>query len=458
MPFENRPAEKSSLEKQSQEQQRELILDVFYETMVLPATLAAGYTAVNAASDSLTRNTLQTLPAERQGLTKWWQANSSSAQQELFAAQEKGLARYVTNASTARAMAVSAYENQLMVAKEIIPHTADLEARVSALEKASPATLKAEANGLTNMTWGTKERSLAEATKFLKSPNLMLHSPHTIDVVSAYRDALRAPNFYGESFRLTLDTAAKEMHLRADSILAREFDLERLRTQHQTLSELGSAGSRLEAKAVLRQIGTAREVYMGEKLFVYGSKLGDLVTKAAGALEQRQMTMGERAVNEGALLSEVEKSSKVLGSQAEHAASRATGRLMTALGIAAFSTCVGGYTDYLLSQQLKVEMSDTRDRNAARLAIDGCLVPAFLLSDVPLRYRIPLAATAFGVGRVANLLASNISLSPKMTELLRPNQADTFLIGGAVMAPLGARYKAMSIAGALATGRIVNMF
>lgn len=102
---------------------------------------------------------------------------------------------------------------------------------------------------------------------------------------------------------------------------------------------------------------------------------------------------------------------------------------------------------------------DFKDTNSggARLAVDGCLVPAFLLNDMPLKYRIPLAATAFGAGRARSAIASDFTLAPRWEHVLRPNQADTFLTGGAVMAPLGAKYKAFAIAGALAAGRAVNM-
>lgn len=76
------------------------------------------------------------------------------------------------------------------------------------------------------------------------------------------------------------------------------------------------------------------------------------------------------------------------------------------------------------------------------------------------RARTTLSESDYAVTAVSIGLGKTIvsAISPGLSTLIQPNHADTSLTGAAVMAPLGGRYKAAAIGGALAIGRVVNYF
>lgn len=340
---------------------------------------------------------------------------------------------------------------------ELLPHTEALGVRTRAFSEASSDVLRAEARSLQVMASSPTNYALAETRKFLSGPNLALHNPRTIELVQAHQKALQSgirDISASSANRFLLNIHANDVAAYANNPSHKMYDLNWMRQQHATLARL--AKGKVGGQSLVSTVGNYdMEMGAGEKLFIRGTKLGDLVEVTGKQLIEKEMTAGELAANRAVLARELEKSSRVFAPVNPGAGNR----LLLGLGIAGISTAAGYNFDRALAHALNRERPDDRaDENAARLAVDGCLVPAFLLSDIPMRFRIPLVVTAFGAGRVGSFVNADNALSPELAKLLEPNHADTFLMGAAVMAPLSARYKAMGIVGALAAGRVVNLF
>ncbi|MBY0547710.1 MAG: hypothetical protein K2W95_10475 [Candidatus Obscuribacterales bacterium] len=444
-------------DKAEREQQQLAMESLYKELVILPAAFGAGYAAVTSPSESLNRRVLQTIPEERTGLVKWWRENSSMAQREVFAAQESAVSRYLGNVEIAKGLDARATTDFTRNLQELLPHTKALEVQTRAFAEANTSVISAESRSLEAMATSPKNFALAETKKFLTGPNLAIHNPGTIALVEAHQKALQSGiREIAESStnRFLLKIHANDLAAYASNPSHRQYDLNWMRQQHATLTRL--AEGKIGGQDLLNTVGVNNmEMGAGEKLFIRGTKLGDLVEVTAKQLIEKEMTVGELAANKAALTRELEQSSRVFA-QANHSAGT---NFLRALGVAGFSTAAGYNFDRALAHALNRERPDDRaDENAARLAVDGCLVPAFILSDIPMKFRVPLVITAFGAGRIGSFVNADNTLSPELAKLLKPNQADTFLMGAAIMAPLGARYKAMGIVGALAAGRVVNLF
>lgn len=462
---ENSVSEKSSNSRTQTEQQRQVGESMLQELIVLPAMFGAGYAAVNTAAEPLNLRVLQTVPEERAALVKWWRNNSSQANREVFAAQEQALSRVLSNTEIAKSLHATATADYIRTVEELLPHTKALGARVNAFAAAGSEVLRAEAESLRIMASSPTNLALAETKKFLSGPNLALHDARTIGLVQRHQNALQSgirEIQASSTWRMLLNVHADDVAAYANNPRHRVHDLQWLRHQHAMLGHLADGSGRVGGKALLDSIGTAMEMGEGGKLFIRGTQLGDLVEVAGKQLVEKEMTAGELAANKAVLARELEQSSAVFAQSSKAFAPLGPGagsKLLTGLGVAGFSLAAGYNFDRALAHALGRERPDDRaDENAARLAVDGCLVPAFLLSDIPMKFRVPLAVTAFGAGRVGSFVNADNALSPQLAAILKPNQADTLLMGAAIMAPLGARYKAIGIVGALAAGRVANLF
>ena len=195
--------------------------------------------------------------------------------------------------------------------------------------------------------------------------------------------------------------------------------------------------------------GTAEEVAAGNKLFINDSRAA-IAARDYGYYSS-QVEAQTTKLNQGKL----NITSRLNpASLPEFGAPGAI--LYKTMGWSGLSTAAGYAADSLISSATGIEMVDRHGNHGARLAIDGALVPAMIMSDVPMRYKAPLAVAAFAGGRAVSYFQANESISPRMSHLLQPTTSDTVLLGGAIMSPLSAKYKAAAIAAALVIGRAVN--
>lgn len=74
------------------------------EQLLTPAAVAANYVMVSAAADALTRNVLTTAPADRKGVTHWWEKNSNGTHRLLFADQRELLRPHLDELARAKAV------------------------------------------------------------------------------------------------------------------------------------------------------------------------------------------------------------------------------------------------------------------------------------------------------------------------------------------------------------------
>lgn len=227
-------------------------------------------------------------------------------------------------------------------------------------------------------------------------------------------------------------------------------DMARSYEQQAAQAEFLANIERYDATAIRAQLGTRAEVAAGLKLIPSQSPLAaslrshmDLLTtngQASLRLAAAEKDLAtQRALHHEPLLS-VERGARLGG-----------GRFLAGVGISAAAMGLGFGVDAALSKVLDTTAPSTDGKDGgSRLAIDGCLLPSVIMSELPTKYKLPLAATVFAAGRLAPLLPDN--------ELLKPSHTDAFLIPATVLSPLGGKYKAASIAAAVGVGRAVNYF
>lgn len=393
---------------------------------LLALSFGASAAAVGASSDLLTNRVLQSIPKERAGTAEWWRNNASGATKELFAAHDTKLLKLRLDQGVTEVIHRTRVLDYADNAEQLRPHLAKAQADLAAF-KTTPVTLAGATDILEAKTLGA-----------VKPPTLLPHPKG----IAAYYDAMEKP------FSALSKGEVTPWHhsLEAQTLEGRVKTL-------QQLIDKPPVGN-----AALKTLGTETEELYRYKQFAKESPVGKLIETTVAKGEAKAVAAGEMEAARKALSTELALAPKMHGVP-EQFASNAGRRLIAGVGLSALSMGAGYGFDKEIAPSFGLKSSaDNQLSNGTRLAVDGCLVPAFLLSDIPLKYRLPLAATAFGAGRAANFITADTTLSPEMAKLLTPNHADSILTGAAVMAPIGGRYKAAAITGALVTGRVVNMF
>lgn len=445
-----------------------------------PTDFAISFSASALASgviaDALTHKTLMTPIADRQGITRWWESNSSAATQDLFATQRTArqqIWRLQRNAEVASVKTIGAFLDSADLLDSIaknIHHRTWLRRSDPLL----PAFLTRRATGLVNeadsllLVFEAKpgavgaqvERALArnpnELTPALRrllveykslvvptghNPSLCRHTDWPFgSQAQVVRDELRqaAEDLLEESARVN------EQLVRTKNIPATIEFLEKIRT--------------LKPADIKAALGTTAEVNAGTKLFDVHSNVGLKLTEHIGKISDAEAALTELRLANAALKEDFALSTKALIPSSSYLQTDA-GRVFKAFGLASISMGAGYGADAAIGELFNVNDSESRGlQSGARLAVDGCLVPALIMSDLPTKFKLPLAAAAFAAGRASSFVSTNDFLSPNMATLLKPNQADTFLVGTAVMTPLSGRYKAAAIAASIGVGRAVNHF
>ncbi|MBY0551496.1 MAG: hypothetical protein K2W95_29715 [Candidatus Obscuribacterales bacterium] len=433
---------------------------------LLTLSFGASAAAVGASSDLLTNRVLQSLPKERAGISEWWRNNASGATKEMFAAHDARLLKLRLDQGLAEVIHKTAGLDYAHSAEQLRPHLANAKADLREFKR-TPSGFSSGSVWYAPKTDRLRARELAEAAgpRVLKTPVVLPECPlgQYLALRSAEPLAIVVPKTllpHPKGVEVWYDLMEKPFSAleKKGQMTAWHHGLEaqtlegRVKTL-QNLIDKNPAGN-----SALKTLGTETEELYRYKQFAKESPVGKLIETTVAKGEAQALAAREMEAARKALSTELALAPKMHGVP-EQFASNAGRRLLAGAGLSALSMGAGYGFDKKIAPSLGLKSgADNELSNGTRLAVDGCLVPAFLLSEIPLKYRLPLAATAFSAGRAANLITADTTLSPEMAKLLTPNHADSILTGAAVMAPIGGRYKAAAITGALVTGRVVNMF
>lgn len=344
----------------------------------------------------------------------------------MFAAHDANLLKLRLDKGLAEVAHRSAVLDYAQTADDLRPHLAKARADLATF-KNTPMTLA-----------GATEVVEARSAGALKPPTLLPH-PKGVEAYYAAMEKPFSPLGKGE---------VTPWH--------RSLESQTLEGRVKTLQQLAEAAP--AGKSALKTLGTPHQELFRYKQFASDSPVGKLVETAVAKGEAQALAKTELETARKALNSELALAPRMHGVP-EHFASNAGRKLIAGVGLSALSMSAGYGFDKEVAPALGLKnASDNGLSHGTRLAVDGCLVPAFLLSELPLKYKLPLAATAFSAGRGVNYVTAEASVSPGIAKLLMPNHADSLLTGAAVMAPIGGRYKAAAIAASLLPGRVVNMF
>lgn len=406
------------------------------ESMLLASQFGGAAVASGLANDLLRSeafNAAMRNPLE----ATWWERNGSASTSETF---------YQTRCSLqSRVFGLDRAREDLTVAR------GELRQGVEAIRSSNPISLSAakalkiESRALYNQAEALLHIVNAaedSVTKHIGHALRYRTVPNSLDVrlaLEAYETAVNNGGFYtrGGQLRNILLTKVDSLALEARS---REIPLK----VFQLLEDLEG----LTAETIRRSLGTRDQVNRGSKFIIDDSPLGTALLKQADLAKTKQ------DLSEKVVLAESEIASQRLShnpslTNTSKFLSVISGRFLAAAGLAVGSMAAGVGADLALSKLLGSEAPILDGRNGGtRLAIDGCLVPSVIMSDLPAKIRFPLAAAAFAAGRMAPLMPTN--------DIIKPNHVDSFLIPPAVMSPLGGKYKAAAIAASIGIGRVAN--
>jgi hypothetical protein len=200
-------------------------------------------------------------------------------------------------------------------------------------------------------------------------------------------------------------------------------------------------------------IGTADEVAAGTKLFVQGS---DDAVKLMAYAEKQKLHALATAELDAARAGMSSAESRLLAAQKAGAAEAHGGLLGTSMkGLAkgmliSGATLATGYAfdTYLMGNKNHMD-------GGGRFIMDGFVTPAILVSNMPMRYKLPMAALTFGGARAVDWWTGYGSgVSTNMW--LRPNVVDHVGVTASILAPIPTKYKPFAVLGTLALGRGYN--
>lgn len=419
---------------------------------------ASAFTS-GVVADVLTRNTLLTPISERQGLARWWETNSSDATKEIFATQRNGVeaARAViANAEAEGVKAADAFLRSVDSLDNIGRHIARHDLHLTSPLRHRAEVLAKEVDSLTRILDAKPDRVGAEVERAIRTGSTEL-TPATRAILREYQDlVMREYKMVPEAAALRPEIHDAVSALRGESVRVSD-EAVRMQQIPRRIEFLTNIMSH-KPSDITAVLGNAAEVEAGTKLFETHSGIGQRLTRHIEIMAAGDAASAEVRLARTGLVKELAYGAKPLMPSAEYLQTGA-GRVVKAFGLATISMGVGYGADSAIGKLFNLNNGDSQTAQpGARLAIDGCLVPALIMSELPTKFKLPAAAAAFAAGRASNLVSSNDFLSPGMATLLKPNQADTFLLGTAVMTPLGGRYKAAAIAGAIGVGRLVNYF
>lgn len=430
------------------------------QDLITPLALGAGYAGLSTTSGILRDRVLGTLPDQRTGVAQWFEKNATVAHRELFAQQRDALVTASARLTRAEVFHPVMHDAYVKTRDALNSHAVATKHRLGFYEKASGQALQGQASSMILAARSGADTAYSATVKAVLRPGLHLAELETVGALWSYRRLLAEGKYHSPQAELCREkimrgaSALEGQGIRATEKAAEELAL---KEQHNVLTQFAK-GPMPTREAVLATVGTAGEVGRGEKLFVSSSSTGRALVNFAAKVEAATKTGVELTAARTALTAEHERTISRLGGNTDGVASTLGRKFLAGVGLATLSTSGGYAFDHALSKQLGVEISDSDQSNRARIAVDGCLVPAFLLSELPMKLRVPLAVTAFGAGRASTFISADNILSPRVAELLKPNHVDTVLMGMSIMAPVSGRYKAIAMTGSLAAGRIANLF
>lgn len=207
------------------------------------------------------------------------------------------------------------------------------------------------------------------------------------------------------------------------------------------------SGTSADLLTVKRALGTLEELNGGRATFVRGSLEGNLLTEHATQFGKMSELTRSHVAAQGRLAN----LERLLEGHYKNAAGSWFQSTLKGAGIGALTaggTLLAGYAiDRLIGHEGKMD--------TAHLISDGLVAPAFLLSPMSARYKLPLAAASMLAGRIgdfANKDAQAIELHP----VLRPNIVDGIGMTAAAMTPCSLPFKVGMFAAAAAAGRVYN--
>lgn len=430
------------------------------EDIASALAFGASYSASSTTSVLLRDRVLSTLPDHRSSSLQWFEKNASGVQREVFAQQKFALEPAVAAVKRADVFNTILYDDFAKTRESLNSHLAVTKHRLRFFGNASGQALQGEASSLLRAATAGPDHALAATTRAVLRPGSHIAEKETVGALWSYRRLLAAGGYdtpRANQLRQTIIEGATKLEAQGLSPALKGAEVLALRQRQQVLEQF-IKGPLPSKEAVLATVGTTEEVVRGQKLFVSASAEGRALTHFATKVEAATTTGAELSMAERALVAEHRQSIAGLAGKPDAIGAMAGRKFLTGFGLATLSTAGGYAFDHALAKELGIEIKDTDQSNRTRLAVDGCLVPAFLLSELPAKLRIPLAVGAFGAGRASTFTSADNIMSPRAAELLKPNHADTVLLGLSIMAPLSGRYKALAMTGSLAAGRVVNLF
>jgi hypothetical protein len=416
----------------------------FKESMLLASQFGGAAVASGLANDLLRSeafNAAMRNPLE----ATWWERNGSASTSETFYQTRCSLQSRVFGLDRAREdLMVSRGELRLsaeVIRKAAPDLTTGLEGSIEARAKAV-RNLMDQTETLIRVVKAPEDRVLAEVAGALNSSTVSFE-PHVRQQLIRYQAAVRQGRFnqVAEAHRNVLTHFATLTSEDSRGLLKSMI------TQVSRSDVLASL-EHIDGPTLRSQVGSYPEFLQATKLFHDNSPIGRTLLKHADLAEKHLENSTRVLLAETELSAQRLLSNRSLSSPGQFLGATSS-RFIASAGLSAGAIGAGVGADFALSKLLGTEapILDGRD-DGTRLAIDGCLVPSIIMSDLPTRIRFPLAAAAFAAGRMAPLMPTN--------DIIKPNHIDSLLIPAAVMSPLGGKYKAAAIAASIGIGRVAN--
>lgn len=400
-----------------------------------------GKMLVAGAGDALTRHTLAAPIIQRSGVGEWWQKASSTKTQSVFLQERASIVectRAVDFAEQVRDAVAAGHNAQRAPLTEF--------GRVFKQASDAAGVLRAQSDSFTRIA---SARDAATAVREIDRTLMDFGTSLGADDLKGlrnYKQLIAEGQFTGElaaAYRMEVCFTATDLERKAVALAGSSVD--GLKKQYVFLESLVP-----HAETIVSELGTEREVRAGTKLFAREWPVGRALESYADYAVRLKNANAEIKAAQLNLETQLASGGEQLMPRGGHGA-----RLIRGVGLSTLSMATGYGVDLAIGKVFGIAGLEQRN-NGARFAVDGCLVPALIMSDLPARFKLPVAVAAFAASRANNFVSTTDFLSPNIAKVLKPNQADTYLLGAAVMAPLVGRYRAAAIASAVGIGRLVN--